>query len=77
MRIKLSKYRNAEKEIKSLYKLQKPKKVEPWVSMYAACNGVPVVVVTWYVGEVIGFTDEINGIIEHLIKDYSYEGIEE
>lgn len=77
MIVKLGKYRTNFEYIKTLYLLQKPKEVERWISFLSATIGVPVIVVTWYIGEISGFSDEINAIIEHLKKDYAYKAIEE
>ncbi len=77
MIIKLSKYRANFEYIKTLYLAQKPTDIERWISLIAATIGVPVIVVTCYIGEIGGFTDEINAIIAHLKEDYTYAGIEE
>lgn len=77
MIIRLGHYRTNFSYIKTLYEQQKPDKLEAWISLLAVTTGVPVIVVTWYMGEIIGFTDEVNAIIEHLKKDYAYKEIKE
>lgn len=77
MIIKLGLYRSNFNYIKTLYEQQKPEKIAPWVSLISVTTSIPVIVVYWYMGEIIGFTDEINTAISRLKGDYGYKTIEE
>lgn len=78
MKMQLGKYRNNYDFIKAilLRDKDKPDLIKTLATISAAI-GVPVVVVTHYAGEIIGFTPEINESIEKLKVFYGYESIEE
>lgn len=46
------------------------------ISFISVCTHVPVIVVSFFVGEHLGWPVEILDNIKLLVKDYSYENLE-
>ena len=69
-------YINAKKEIQKLFLKQKDKEILWSISMISVCTHVPVIACTFYIGELLGWPEEILDSIKRLTKNYSYRNIE-
>ena len=78
MSFKLSTYRNNINFIKLVVDRDKNfKSLSKIVSDISAATHTPAIVVAHFVGEVSGYTEEINELIESLTQFYNYDKIEE
>lgn len=77
MNIKLGIYRNNVDFLNMLWDRDPTQTVNDFVSRAALATGVPCIVVAHYLGEHIGFTDDVNKKIKNLMEFYGYENVEE
>jgi len=70
MKIELSKYRINKPYIQEWVTVKKPDDIAHTASSLAIILSCPVIVVYHYLGEVLGFNEEILGSIERLKKFY-------
>lgn len=74
----LGRYRTNIPFIKTIYDREiKRHTVERIISECAVSTGVPVIAVTFYVGELYGFTPEIYTMIEKFKTFYNYKEVRE
>lgn len=79
MKVEIGLYRNNFDFIKHYYEreIQIHKDVVKIISELSVATGVPVIVVAHYIGEIHGYTDEVNNTIKNLIEFYGYKEIKE
>lgn len=76
MKVDLNKYIVNKKFVQSFYRQKKSLyDVGSTVGLLATSTGCPCVVVAFYLGEDIGFTEELVAIIGRLVKFYGYTEI--
>lgn len=69
------KYRVNVKPIKELTIDQTPEERIKFLSMLAVSTGVPIIIVACYVGELYGFSPELNAYIERLKNFYTIKEV--
>jgi hypothetical protein len=66
MVIDLARYRIAFPQIKTFWERNQGRPISEFASRAAVASGAPIIVVYHYLGEIIGFNDEIKSAIERL-----------
>lgn len=73
--IDANKYRINVKAIKLMLDKKKPEERFSHIGKVALASGVPIIIVCYYVGELYGFTDELNQKIDRLKKFYTVDNV--
>jgi hypothetical protein len=77
MRVEIGRYRNSKDFILYLWNKDKSNDHNSFVANAAVATGVPCIVVAHFLGEIIGFTPEVNAIMKRLTKFYGYTEVVE
>jgi hypothetical protein len=77
MKVKLGDYRVQYNPIKHVLEKENPKDINKFITTFAACYHVPIIVVAHYVSEMIGMKPEIQELIDRITKFYGYTEVTE
>ena len=75
MQVNLHTYVAIKKQIPFFLNKYQGREISYVANLICLATGVPVVVIYYYIGEIIGFTPEINKGIELLKEFYGYKKI--
>lgn len=75
-KMNINHYILCKKEVIELFHKQTDPDILQSISLISVCLHVPCIAVSFFVGEALGWPEEIVDSIERLTKSYSYKNIE-
>jgi hypothetical protein len=75
MKINLNNYALVKADLQRIVALQRDTSIERCITIVSVATHVPLIAVAFFVGEAMGWPQEILDMIERLTKEYGYDEV--